>query len=189
MNRALKALSRYSLVARQGETVSMHRLVQAVGRDQMGAERREEWLAATVNWLSGAYHFDEHDDMETWPAAGRLLPHLQVAVAEAERWGVENEQVAFLNNAVGFYLRQYGQLREARPYYARALAIREKVLGAEHPDTAASLNNMGALLQAMGELAEARPYYARALAIREKVLGAEHPDTAPSLNNMGGLLK
>ncbi len=81
-------------------------------------------------------------------------------------------------------------MQEARPYfYARALAIREKVLGAEHPDTATSLNNMGALLQAMGELAEARPYYARALAIREKVLGAEHPATATSLNNMGALLQ
>ncbi len=81
-----------------------------------------------------------------------------------------------------------GELAEARPYYARALAICEKVLGAEHPDTAASLNNMGTLLQAMGELAEARPYFARALAICEKVLGAEHPDTATSLNNMGALL-
>ncbi len=57
LNRALKALSRYSLVARQGETVSMHRLVQAVGRDQMGGERRAEWLAAVVNWLYGACRF------------------------------------------------------------------------------------------------------------------------------------
>ncbi|MBK8434112.1 MAG: tetratricopeptide repeat protein [Chloroflexi bacterium] len=80
-----------------------------------------------------------------------------------------------------------GDLAEARPYYARALAIREKVLGAEHPDTATSLNNMGALLRAMGELAEARPYYARALAIRQKLLGAEHPDTASSLNNLAVL--
>jgi hypothetical protein len=30
----------------------------------------------------------------------------------------------------------------ARPLYERALAIREKVPGPEHPDTAASLNNL-----------------------------------------------
>jgi hypothetical protein len=33
---------------------------------------------------------------------------------------------------------------QARPLYERALAIREKVLGAEHPDTANSLNNLAA---------------------------------------------
>ena len=34
----------------------------------------------------------------------------------------------------------------------RALAIREKALGPEHPDTAASLNNFVGLLQAQGVL-------------------------------------
>ena len=187
LNRALKALSRYSLVARQGETVSMHRLVQAVGRDQMGAERRAEWLVMTVYWLFGADDFDLHD-MNTWPATGRLLPHLQAAVAEAERWEMENEPVAALNDHIDCYLSLYGQLAKAKPYSARALAIREKVWGVEHPNTAASLNNLGSLLQAMGELGEAQPYFARALAIHEKVLGVEHPTTASSLNNMGGLL-
>ncbi len=81
-----------------------------------------------------------------------------------------------------------GNLAEARPYYERALAIREKALGPDHPDTATSLNNLGYLLQAMGNLAEARPYYERALAINEKALGPDHPDTATSLNNLGALL-
>ncbi|MCB8922547.1 MAG: tetratricopeptide repeat protein [Ardenticatenaceae bacterium] len=82
-----------------------------------------------------------------------------------------------------------GNLAEARPYYQRALDIKEKALGPNHPDTALSLNNLGYLLQAMGNLAEARPYYQRALDIREKVLGPDHPDTATSLNNLGALLR
>ena len=71
----------------------------------------------------------------------------------------------------------------------RALAIREKALGPEHPDTATSLNNLAVLHQDQGDLAGARPLYERALAIREKVLGPEHPDTATSLNNLAILLK
>ena len=35
-----------------------------------------------------------------------------------------------------------------RPYFERALAIQEEVLGARHPDTATSLNNVGYLLRA-----------------------------------------
>ncbi len=58
-----------------------------------------------------------------------------------------------------------GDLAAARPYLERALAIYEKALGPDHPDTATSLNNLGGLLQAMGDLAAARPYYERALAI------------------------
>jgi tetratricopeptide (TPR) repeat protein len=44
-----------------------------------------------------------------------------------------------------------GDLQGARPYYEKALEIRKKVLGKEHPDTALSLNNLGFLLRAMGE--------------------------------------
>src|SRR5690606_13025540 len=73
--------------------------------------------------------------------------------------------------------------------YERALAIREKVLGPDHPDTAQSLNNLGLLLKTMGDYGGARGYYERALAIAEKVLGPEHPDTAGSLNNLGLLLR
>ncbi len=58
------------------------------------------------------------------------------------------------------------------------MAIREKALGPEHPDTAGSLNNLAVLYRAMGDYAKAEPLYRRALAIREKALGKEHPDTA-----------
>jgi tetratricopeptide (TPR) repeat protein len=69
-----------------------------------------------------------------------------------------------------------------------ALAISEKTLGPEHPDTAASLNNLAVLLHDQGDYAGARPLYERALAIREKALGPEHPETATSLNSLARVL-
>jgi hypothetical protein len=77
----------------------------------------------------------------------------------------------------------------ARPCYERSLAIKEKVLGPDHPGTAQSLNNLSMLLKTMGDLAGARPYVERALAIWKKALGPGHPDTAASLNNLGTLLQ
>ncbi|HRQ14517.1 MAG TPA: tetratricopeptide repeat protein [Promineifilum sp.] len=105
--------------------------------------------------------------------------------------GERQDQIhlAGFDSSIGHLLSSMGDPAGARPYYERALAIRERVLGPEHPDTAGSLNNLGYLLQAMDDLAGARPYYERALAIRERVLGPEHPDTANSLNNMGYLLQ
>jgi len=184
---ALRALERYALLARADGALSLHRLVQAVARDRMGAARAKMWVEAAVDLLGKAYRFNQHD-MTTWVKCGQLMPHLATATDLAAEWGIESNRAAFLNNEAGFYLQHYGNLAEARPYYERALAIKEKALGPDHPDTALSLNNLGALLDSMGNLAEARPYYERALAIREKALGPDHPDTAQSLNNLGGVL-
>ena len=68
---------------------------------------------------------------------------------------------------------------------ARALAIREKVLGPEHPETATSLNNRAGLLRDKGDYAVAEPLLRRALAIKEKALGPEHPDTATEREQPG----
>jgi len=77
----------------------------------------------------------------------------------------------------------------ARPLFERALAIREKNFGPEHPEVAESLNNLAVLLEEkIGDYTGARPLYERALAICEKTLGPEHPDVARSLNNLAILL-
>ena len=64
-----------------------------------------------------------------------------------------------------------GKYDEAEPLYQRALAISEKVLGPDHPDTATSLNNLAGLYNNQGKYDEAEPLYQRALAIDEKVWG------------------
>ena len=78
---------------------------------------------------------------------------------------------------------------EAEPLYKRALAIKEKDLGPEHPLVAASLNNLAKLFKAQGRHAEAEPLHMRALTIREKVLGPEHPSVATNLNNLAELYR
>jgi tetratricopeptide (TPR) repeat protein len=75
------------------------------------------------------------------------------------------------------------------PLYERALAIREPVLGSDHPDTAASLNNLALLLQAQGELAAARPLLKRALAISARGLGPEHQATVRSRRQLATLTR
>jgi hypothetical protein len=96
--------------------------------------------------------------------------------------------VTTLNN-LAILLQAQGDLAAARPLLERALAIREKVRGPEHPDTPWSLDNLARLLHLQGDLAAARPLFDRALAIREKVCGPEHRDTATSLNDLALLLR
>lgn len=185
---ALAALRRYSLLEMGENGVRMHRLVQMVVREREATGGVGDWANSALALLKKAYRFDKYD-MTTWPACAELLPHMRAAADLAAKEGVEIETSAWINNEIGYYLRQFIEMGLAWPYYERALEINEKVLGSEHPDTASSLNNMGYLLQGMGKNEEARPYYERALEIREKVLGREHPDTAQSQNNLGYLLQ
>ena len=87
-----------------------------------------------------------------------------------------------------FYDNQ-GLFAAGEPLHKRALAIKEKAVGPDHPSVAASLNNMAEQYDAKGQYALAEPLYRRSLAIWEKVLGPEHADVAECLQLVGGLLK
>ena len=86
-------------------------------------------------------------------------------------------------------MRVQGQYAKAEPLYERALVIREKTLGMEHPNVAACLNNLAELYRAQGRYGTAEPLYQRALAIWEKALGPEHPHVAICLENYALLLQ
>ena len=82
------------------------------------------------------------DDPRTWPTYARLLPHAASAVGHVSHADPAKVDTTLLLQ-MGFYLARRAQFAEAKPYFERALAIREQVLGPQHPDTASSLNNLG----------------------------------------------
>jgi CHAT domain-containing protein len=114
-------------------------------------------------------------------AAVFLLALLVLSTVGAQEGDLAEAQR--LNGQV-FQYYATGRYQQAIPLAQRALAIREKALGPEHPDTAAALNNLAALYRATGAYAKAEPLYQRALTITEKAPGPEHLDTAGSLNNL-----
>jgi tetratricopeptide (TPR) repeat protein len=97
---------------------------------------------------------------------------------------VSDYQSAENLNKSAVRLYKHGQYSEAEPILERVLAIREKALGSDHPDTATSLNNLAMLYEKQGRYQEAIPLLERSLTICERVLGADHPDTIISLNNV-----
>jgi serine/threonine protein kinase/tetratricopeptide (TPR) repeat protein len=65
----------------------------------------------------------------------------------------------------------------------RALEIKERVLGALHPDTAWSIGNVGVALHELGRDAEAEPFCRRALETVERLVGPENTRGATALYN------
>ena len=71
---------------------------------------------------------------------------------------------------------------DAEPLFARALSMREKLLGAEDPLVATTLGHLGMFyIYAQARYDDAEPLLKRALAIREKAFGTNHRETATSI--------
>jgi CHAT domain-containing protein/Tfp pilus assembly protein PilF len=117
-------------------------------------------------------------------AAVFLLVVLVLPAADAQESDLAEAQR--LIGQVQQYLAT-GRYQQAIPLAQRALAIREKALGPEHPYTATALNNLAELYQATGVYAKAEPLLKRALAIFEKALGPEDSITAISLGKLAKL--
>ena len=78
---------------------------------------------------------------------------------------------------------------EAMPIAEQTLALAERTLGADHPDTLSSVENLADLYYDQGRETEAETLYRRVLEARERVLGPDDPDTLVSLNDLGGFLQ
>jgi tetratricopeptide (TPR) repeat protein len=67
---------------------------------------------------------------------------------------------------LGMLYHIQGRYAEAEPFYKRALAIREKAFGPDHPNVAESLSLLAELYRAAKRETEAKELEARAARIR-----------------------
>jgi Tfp pilus assembly protein PilF len=184
----LEAAGRFRLIHRNAanDTLNIHRLVQEVLKDGMDASTRRVRAERVVQALNKVFPFPQ---FQNWPQCERLIPHAIVAGRLVEDFGLDSVAASRLLNRSGLYLDDRARYAEAEPLYQRALAIREKALGADHPDTATSLNNLATLYYHQGRSGEAEPLYRRTLAIREKAQGPDHPSTILSVGNYARFLR
>ena len=75
-------------------------------------------------------------------------------------------------------------MAEAITLFEQTLADRERVLGADHPDTLRTRGRLAAAYRVAGRAAEAITLLEQNLADQERVLGADHPDTLASRDNL-----
>src|SRR5205823_2299775 len=149
---------------------------------------QRQWAESVIRAVDQVFPASPSEPV-VWPQCLRYLDQAQACHTMIEYYGFISFEAANVLNRTGLYLEKHALYAEAEPLLVRAVAIREKQLGAMHPDAATSLNSLAFLYESQGRYAEAEPLYVRALAICEYQLGAMHPDTASSLNNLAGLYK
>ncbi|KAI8666162.1 hypothetical protein NCS57_00840200 [Fusarium keratoplasticum] len=185
----LEVLRGYSLVAVTAESdiFEMHALVQFCTRVWLSLfGDMQHWEREFLRVMSDRYPSGRY---ENWTECQRLDPHIAVIVKkEPDDSGDALRWARLLVNA-GWYRWMRGRYNEVEQMNRRALEVREKVLGREHPDTLTSVGILASVLRDLGKYEESEQMNRRVLEAREKVLGREHPDTLTSVSNLASVLQ
>jgi tetratricopeptide (TPR) repeat protein len=180
-------LRRYSLITATEQTLSVHRLVQAVVRHDLALDQAGSWAVAGLALIEQAFP-DQAYEFDYRPACAQLLPHAMAVIKHVAELAGDIDTTASLLNKLGLYLWGGGEYSQARPLLERAVAICEAHPGVDYPQIALGHNALGLVLHSEGNHTTARAHLDRAVAICEAHLGADHPDTARSLNDLANVL-
>ncbi len=147
----LGALVGYSLARRSPDAFQVHRLVQAVIRHQLPADRQQATAEQVVALLAAASPGDPEDSV-SWTTYAALAPHVLATAPLGDSSPAGRRLV--LDTAR--YLQTHGDNRASRAVCERLLDRWRPALGPDHPDTLAAATSLTLALIQLGEPASAR---------------------------------
>ena len=137
------ALARTSLLTATAEgRLRVHRLVQAVTRDQLDEDLLAAWSGRVLDLVTAVFPAKPQDH-RSWPVCASMASHAEAIAAHAARYRNLAGKSARLLGRLGVYLIASAQSRTALEVLERALAVEEAADGPGHPEVAVILNNLG----------------------------------------------
>jgi len=136
------ALRDYSLVQRNGDTISLHRLVQFVTRERMSDISKKQMLKVVLRLMAKTVKFDYYQE-QTWKICQRYIDHVTVVIDMVNMINVVDEYAALVQGNIGQFLGYSGRMNEAKKYILDSIENRNKLLKAEsglNPERLKELN-------------------------------------------------
>ena len=185
--RLLTLLGRSALVRVDRDSLQMHRLTQAVLRDQLirVASERAAMTRQQAATILIANDPGDPDNPISWPAWAQLLPHILAVGSSA----ISDTSFRNLACNANWYLLTRG---DAHGGHDLAKNLHEQwlsQLGSDDPHTLWAASNLAEALRQRGQSAEALQLDEDTLKRRRKVLGKDHPDTLTSATNLAADLR
>ncbi|KAL7792476.1 P-loop containing nucleoside triphosphate hydrolase protein [Trichoderma ceciliae] len=122
-------------------------------------------------------------EQKTWTQCEKYLAHA-VQIGEWADLNEKQTETARLFSRVSRFLYDRGRWREKQLVDERALELRQKVLGTEHPDTITAMESLASTYYSQGWYSKAEPLKVQVLNLRKEVLGDKHPDTIEAIGNL-----
>lgn len=186
MATAIGELGRYALVTVDSGTVKVHRLIQALLRDDLSDEQQAYYRGEAHRILAAAAAADP-DDKRTWPRFRELLPHVNAEFTELPK--SHDPNVRELARRTMRYLYQSGDYQSALTLTERFIEQWTKDSGADSPDVLAAQRHLGNIHRYLGNYAESYRVTEEALAAARRVLGEDDPTTLSLRASFGADLR
>ncbi|MFJ9093875.1 FxSxx-COOH system tetratricopeptide repeat protein [Streptomyces globisporus] len=183
LHTSLQHLGRYGLARIDHETFQIHRLTQAVLRDQSDSAQTER-VRDDVTTILRTIEPGDPESPDSWPAWASLTSHLtarNVLVADLP------ELRPTLQQAAVFLIRS-GQPRPAVDLLTSLRETCTAELGPDHPEVLTCSQYLGHATSDLGDFMSARPIIEDAHARRRRILRDDHPDTLQSANDLAAVL-
>jgi hypothetical protein len=179
-HRAIGELHAHSLVnPARNETVTIHRLIQAATRNRLHADLVGHECAEQARNLLVAALPEPPETVRTLAVWNELRTHVHAIV---DHLPPHQRDTLRTRDKLAFWTWKSEDPAQARDMYAELLAIRERVLGAEHPDTMITRQNVANLTGHAGDPQRARDLLSELQTIRDRVLGTMHPRALSNRN-------
>ncbi|MGA2008927.1 MAG: FxSxx-COOH system tetratricopeptide repeat protein [Solirubrobacteraceae bacterium] len=185
---ALGALARASLATVDDETVSVHRLLQKVVRDDARARGDQTPITRALAALDQAFPADPADPSR-WPHSECLLSHVIALADGAAQLGDAVSRLIGLLNRACTYLIWAGDGARGLALARRSAAAAEHTLGRDHRETLTARYWTAVALRQTGRAEEAMACCESLVADQERILGARDPDTLRSRNHLATVLR
>lgn len=186
---AIRRLGKYALVRIESEpsrptTLQVHRLIQALLREELEAGTQEEIRSEVHSLLVGAAP-ESPDNPTDWVTYDALLAHLEPArLADSVRDDVRGFALNVLT-----YLNASGNHQGLRDHLDTFLQKWTDEFGPDDLHVLRARRVQGDLLRSMGQYTDAHRLNTATLAKIQANVGVEHPDSLVLLNGIGADLR
>ncbi|KAI5815406.1 hypothetical protein BZA77DRAFT_248604 [Pyronema omphalodes] len=187
---ALGRLVNFSLLQCQTDsteaTYTLHSLVHLAIQYFMSPEEKVEAIETTARVL--AKLIPSNGEFENWPRWRPYLPHCTAFLSYVDN-AFENIDIATICYSVADYLRHTGHYRDSHSIADRAMNIRKRLLGHDHPETLRAMLLLAYGVSRIGMRDKAEELQVQVVALSEKVLGGNHPETLIAMSNLAVTLR
>jgi tetratricopeptide (TPR) repeat protein len=171
----LGTVTRLSLATVEEETVSVHRLLQKVVRDDARARGDQTPISRVLAAVDHAFPTDPSDPTQ-WPRSEQLLSHVIALADAAARIEGAPQLIGLLNRASEYQALAEGSTR-ALVLAERTIGASESVLGPAHPSGLKARQIAAFAMIRLGRPQDASARFETLLADQERILGPRHGDT------------
>jgi tetratricopeptide (TPR) repeat protein/predicted Ser/Thr protein kinase len=172
------------VIASTGQAIRASRERDRALRAEQIAKAVNEFLQDDLLAQAGARaqanaHRQPDPDLKVRTALDRAAARI------GDRFSSQPVVEAAIRRTIGLAYFDMNVYPEAQLHLERAVELRKRTLGPDHPDTLTSMDDLGVLYNLQSKYAAAEALLSQVLAARQRVLGNDHQDTLATMSNLG----